>query len=87
MARAHTSTARPTVRAGTSPTTGAPVGWIVAGVIALIVAAVAAYFAMVGGTQYNAPPQQTAAPATGVPATGAPAPQVTAAPPAAPRYP
>jgi hypothetical protein len=89
MARAQ-MTARPT----TAPVhRGGMGGWIVAGIVALLLA-IGAYIVLAGGgTRYNAPSYTsapaTAAPATAAPAapaaTGAPAPQVTSAP--APRYP
>jgi hypothetical protein len=62
-------------------------GWIVAGIVAIMLA-VAAYFAIVsGGTRYNAPTAPSYAPATApaapaatAPGVPAPAPQVTSAP-------
>jgi hypothetical protein len=89
MAKAHMQVARPTAPSAAS-TSGGVGRWIVAGLIAIVVAVVAAYFVVAGGgapyNAPNAPAPATAAPATGAPATGAPAPQPTAAP-AAPRYP
>lgn len=93
MARAHVSSARSAVA---RPTTGGGLGpWVLGGLIAILLAAVAGYFVLVGGTQRSAPyapPAATAvpatiAPATAAPATGAPAPAATAPAPAAPRYP
>jgi hypothetical protein len=66
-------------------------GWVIAGIVAILLAALAGYFVLAGGAvRYNAPATPvpaTGAPATGAPATapGVPAPQVTAPP--APRYP
>jgi hypothetical protein len=91
MARVQVSPARST----TAPAhRGGIGGWILAGIVAVVLA-IAAYVVVAGGgTRYNAP-ATTPAPATAAPANApgapapapaAPAPQMSAAP-APPRYP